>query len=68
METIKISLVDNDSVIHATAELSGRNDRNEIMDLIQHLNDDFIQGQEAFLEVEGSQSEHIRFAVSRIEA
>jgi hypothetical protein len=68
METIKISLVDNDFVVHAKAELSGRDDRNEILDLLQHLNEDFIQGQEAFIEVEGLRNKRTRFAVSQVEA
>ena len=68
MKTIKISLVDNDFVVHAEAKLSGQNDRNELLDLLQHLNEDFIQGQEAFIEVEGLRDKRTRFAVSQVEA
>lgn len=68
MEKIKISLVDNDFTVHARAELFARNERNEVMDLIQHLNDDFIQGEEAFIEVEGLRNQRTRFVISRIEA
>lgn len=68
METIKISLVDNDFVVHARAELSGKDERNEIRGLLRHLDEDFIQGEGAFLEVEGLKNKRARFVISRVEA
>jgi hypothetical protein len=65
METIKVSLVDNDSTVHALAQLAALD---EIQGLIRHLNEDFIQGEEAYLEVEGPDNRRTRYAISRIEA
>lgn len=68
METIKISLVDNDFVVHAKTELSERNTRDNIIGLIRHLDEDFIQGEAAYLEVDGLRNKRTRFVISRVEA
>ena len=68
MKTIKISLVDSDFVVHAKADLAESKERDGIMDIIRHLDEDFIQGEGAYLEIDGLGNSRSRFHVSRVEA
>ena len=68
MQNIKISLVDNDFVVHAKADLTESKDRKGILDLIRHLDEDFTQGEGAYLEIDGLRNCRSRFLVSRVEA
>lgn len=68
MPIIKVSLTDNDYLVHASAELSANKIENPILDLIQHLDEDFITGEEAFLEVEGWKNKPVKFVISPIDS
>ena len=68
MPTIKVSLKDNDYLVHAIAELFIEKKENSILDLIQNLNEDFIPGEEAVLEVEGWKSKPVKFVISQMES
>ncbi len=68
MQNIKISLVDNDFVVHAKADLVEPDTQNGIMDIIRHLDEDFIQGEGAYLEICGLRKCTRKFVISRVEA
>lgn len=65
MKKIKVSLVDSDYVVHAITELPAEDDKNTFANLIQHLDEDFIHGDKAFLEIEGLEKGPIRLEVSQ---
>lgn len=67
MAKIKISLVDNDYVVRARAEMSDRKKRNTILEVIQHLDQDFIHGENAFIEIDGLKKDRIRLMVSQVD-
>lgn len=68
MAKINISLVDNDYVVHARAQMSDRNEENNLLELIQHLDEDFIDGENAFIEIDGLKKGRMRLVVSRLDA
>ena len=68
MTKVSISLVDSDYVVHARAEMSSQKKNNSILELIQHLDEDFIQGESAFIEIDGLKKGRLRLMVSQVEA
>jgi hypothetical protein len=68
MPKVKMSLTDNDYLVHASAELSNNKKEHPILDLIQHLDEDFIEGEDAFLEVIGLKNKPVKFVISQIDA
>ena len=70
MQNIKISLVDSDFVVHANAEVAKPENKKGILNLFQRLDEDFIQGEGAYLEIDGlgDGDSRSKFIISRVEA
>ncbi len=67
MTKIKISLVDNDYVVHARAEMTDL-EKSGVLALIQHLDEDFVHGENAFIEIEGLKKGMVKLLVSQVDA
>lgn len=67
MQNVKISLVDSDFVVRAKADLVEPENKSGIMDLIRHLGEDFIQGEDAYLEIDGFGNSRNKYIISRVE-
>ena len=66
MKNIKVSLVDNDYVVRAKTDLSGNEENNTIIKFIQHLDEEFVPGETAYLEIEGFKKNPITFEISAL--
>ena len=67
METMKISLVDNDYVTQARTTIS-MNSKNEPLKKIFHeIKEVLIPGQTAFLEIEGLERDSATYVISVVE-
>lgn len=67
MKKVKVSLLDNDYVVHAVTELPAQREENPLLDLIRHLEEDFIHGEKAYLEIEGLEKGLIKLEVSQLD-
>ena len=65
MKNIKVSLVDKDYVVRSKTDLSGNEKNNTLIKFIQHLDEEFVPGETAFLEIEGFKKNPITFEISR---
>ena len=61
MENIKVSLFDNDRVIHA------KNDGSSLTNLFEKIREEFISGETAYLEVEGLRENPVVFEITPVE-
>ena len=61
MENIKVSLLDNDRVVHA------KSDGASLTDLFKRIREEFITGETAYLEVEGLKEKPVVFEITPIE-
>jgi len=67
MESIKISLRDNDQVVRATSALLRNGNEDSFKRFLQKINEEMIPGQTAYLEIEGIESGPMRFEISHSE-
>jgi hypothetical protein len=65
MKNIKVSLVDNDYVVRVKTDLSDNDKDNTLIKFIQHINEEFVPGETAYLEIEGFEENPITFEISR---
>lgn len=61
MEKIKVSLFDNDHVVHA------RTDESSLTNLFERIREEFITGETAYIEVEGLKDKPITFEIIPVE-
>ena len=61
MEKIKVSLFDNDHVMHAKSEGSA------LTKLFEKITEEFITGETAYIEVEGLKKNPVVFEITPIE-
>lgn len=61
MENIKVSLFDNDRVVHA------KSDEASLPNLFKRIREEFITGETAYLEVEGLKEKPVVFEITPIE-
>ena len=66
MKNIKIKVVDNDYVVRANTDLHVADENDPLMDLLQHLNEGFVPGETAYLEIEGFEKSPITFEISNL--
>lgn len=67
MKKIKVSLVDSDYVVHSVTELPVSEKKDSIIDLIRHIDEDFIHGEKAMLEIDGLEKGSIRLEISQLD-
>ena len=67
MKNIKVSLVDNDYVVRAKMDLSGNEENNALIKFIQHVDEEFMPGETAYLEIEGLKKNPVTFEISKYE-
>jgi len=61
MENIKVSLFDNDRVVHAKSEEAS------LANLFERIRDEFITGETAYIEVEGLKEKPVVFEITPVE-
>ena len=64
MTKVKISLVDNDFVIRAKAELPENEEYAALIKLLQCVDEEFVPGEAAHLEIEGLKEYPITLEIS----
>ncbi len=62
---MKISLIDNDSVVQAKTDLALSGQENPLRKFFQQITEELIPGQTAFLEIEDSTTDSITFEISQ---
>ena len=65
MKNIKVSLVDKDYVVRSKTDLSNNEKNNALIKFIQNLDEEFVPGETAFLEIEGFKKNPITFEILR---
>jgi hypothetical protein len=66
MKSIKIKVVDTDYVVRAKTDLSLDERSDSLLHLLKHLNEGFIPGETAYLEIEGFEKSPITLEVSNL--
>ena len=64
MKEIKVSLRDGDYVVRAEKELSTAGENDTLLELIQHVDEEFVAGETAYLEIEGLKENPITLEIS----
>jgi hypothetical protein len=67
MKNIKVSLVDNDYMVHTRTNFFVNEKTDAFMKFIQEITDGFVPGETAHLEIEGVENGPVTFAISRRE-
>lgn len=68
MENIKVSLFDNDRVVHAITDISaGEMNGLSLKNFFEKIKAEFITGETAYLEVEGLRETPVIFEISPVE-
>jgi len=62
---IKISLRDSDYVVRAETDVSTDEENDTLFQLIQHVDEEFVAGETAYLEIEGFKKNPITLEISR---
>ena len=65
MKNIKISLLDNDYVVRAKTDLSEKENNSTLLKFLRHMNEEFVPGETAYLEVDGFERNPVTFEISR---
>ena len=66
MKNIKIKVVDTDYVVRARTDLSFNEKNDSLLHLLRHLNEGFVPGETAYLEIEGFDKNPITLEVSNL--
>ena len=64
MKNVRISLIDNDFVLRAKAELPENEELAALIKLLQCFDEEFVPGEEAHLEIEGLKEYPITLEIS----
>ncbi|MEJ2656918.1 MAG: hypothetical protein P8012_06935 [Desulfobacterales bacterium] len=64
---LKIALIDNDHVVRAKTDLSGKGQEDSFRNFIRQVREEMVPGQTAYLEIEDSQTDPITFEISQFE-
>ena len=67
MKNLKLSLIDNDFVIHAKADLRGTKGNGSFKKFLHEIEAELVTGKTAYLEVEGLHKNPVTFAISPVE-
>lgn len=65
MKNIKVSLVDNDYVIRSKTDLFTNEKNDTLLKLIRDVEEEFVPGETAYLEIEGLKKNPITLEISR---
>ena len=67
MKNLKLSLIDNDFVVHAKADLKGAKGNGSFKRFLHEIEEELVTGKTAYLEVEGLHKNPVTFAISPVE-
>ena len=67
MEHIKISLVDNDYVVHAKTDIEVNGHNDPVKKFLRQIREELIPGQTAHLEIEGPEKEMSTYEISVVD-
>ena len=67
MESIKLSLRDNDQVVRAKSAFTLNGHEDPLKRFLQKIREEMIPGQTAYLEIEGIEGSPLTFEISHLE-
>lgn len=62
---IKMTLVDDDYVVCAKADLSWKKEEDQLENFFREIEEELITGKTAFLEIEGLENDPVTFEISK---
>ena len=68
MMNLKIALIDNDYVVRAKTDFFVNEKNDTLIKFIQHVNEGFVPGETAYLEIEGFKKNPITFEISQLDS
>jgi hypothetical protein len=64
---LTVSLVDNDYVVRAQTDFQATGKNGKLERFLKEIDEELITGKTAYLEIEGSENESVKFEISRFE-